>query len=400
MNIDFTSNFNSIIIERPDRFMHLVQWGSFVLPREMLADIEQTNLFQTENLNNSNLTYKINESGILMSREGEVDWASESLNGEIKISTISNNIIIEFEATFQNGSLAKANCIEVKKVNINIKELQRRHEFNLKEALSSHESDKESLIGDQKNQSKEQSKTLKEMQDSLESATNIFREKLVSAKLKFEEEQKQIEEKVFEEKQKLAEEKEEALKEKDKALEDQKLEFEKRKKKYTDTLSNSSKCIKTNEERIGKLSDTIDQLLGDIEFIEERKEHFKKELAKEKDINLKLLSAQKDDSKFKDLEIKSLKAKFESEINQLKVLDKYKRDNDFSTKIVEKNSHHQKHIEEIKNNFETEKNNLIKKFEIKLDKEKEKYHKDTDIVTKKKSILQKIKDVFSKFKIL
>ena len=120
-------DFDTIIFDRPEAFLHTVQWGSFVLLREIERDIALTNLFQTYDFKQENNDYTITLDGLLM-LEGHITDFNGSFSIFSIVQSLQYNYYIEFKLFFDCGRLRKASCEDVKKVSINSDKL--RHDFN------------------------------------------------------------------------------------------------------------------------------------------------------------------------------------------------------------------------------------------------------------------------------
>ena len=125
-------DFDIIVFERPEAFLHRVQWGSFVLLRDIERDIALTNLFQTYNFKQENNNYTITLDGLLMLEDSIVDY-----NGSFSIfsvvQSVQYNYFVEFKLIFDCGRLRKANCEDIKKISINSDKLRHDFEYHIKD---------------------------------------------------------------------------------------------------------------------------------------------------------------------------------------------------------------------------------------------------------------------------
>ena len=135
--------YDTVTFDRPEAFLHRVQWGPFVLQRETERDIALTNIFQTYDLEKKHRSYKISLDGLLQSDK------MENFNGNLNIfglvQSLSKNFLVSFKLFFDCDRLRSASCENVQEVLINSDKLRFDFEDKIKNINENHETEKNDL---------------------------------------------------------------------------------------------------------------------------------------------------------------------------------------------------------------------------------------------------------------
>ena len=139
--------FNTIHFEKVDNFISLVKWGNISVAKSIQKEILENNIFQTKDLNDKNRPhYKVSPTGFLQFEDAKGAFKQSKYDGDMYISTIADELIIDFKATVYKGWIKLMVCVDIKELNFNFSMIKKLHKEQMQDLIEEHSKNKKTAI--------------------------------------------------------------------------------------------------------------------------------------------------------------------------------------------------------------------------------------------------------------
>lgn len=139
--------FNTIHFEKVDNFISLVKWGNISVAKSIQKEILENNIFQTKDLNDKNRPhYKVSPTGFLQFEDAKGAFKQSKYDGDMYISTIADELIIDFKATVYKGWIKLMVCVDIKELNFNFSMIKKLHKEQMEDLIEEHSKNKKTAI--------------------------------------------------------------------------------------------------------------------------------------------------------------------------------------------------------------------------------------------------------------